>query len=238
MKDNSILLGPPGTVRHFVDEHDASDIEYVPGKGWVNEAGAPTDMSKSTVVRAIDVPESLYQKTVKHTGKEINAIAGYQLIPPDQENNTFNAPINAYAGLYAQNLKNLNAAAQAKQRDADAEKARSQANKAATAKRGTPAQFAQVESRKAAALAKAETAYEGSKLDEDGLARAKAAAQKTYEDEIKALNGSVAGPGKPGRATATPSTSTSTPKKGDTQTHAGFNYTFDGSQWIKGQAAQ
>ena len=94
MKDNGILTGPPGTVRHFVDLHNASDLEYVPGKGWVNEAGDPVDMSKSTVVRAIDVPESLYQKTIKHTGKEINTIAGYQLIPPDQEDKSFSAPIN------------------------------------------------------------------------------------------------------------------------------------------------
>ncbi|MGA8500903.1 MAG: hypothetical protein WB683_05100 [Candidatus Sulfotelmatobacter sp.] len=27
----------------------------------------------------------------------------------------------------------------------------------------------------------------------------------------------------------------SVPKKGDTQTHAGFSYTFDGKQWVKGQ---
>ena len=182
VKDNSILLGPPGTVRHFVDVHNASDIEYVPGKGWVNEAGDPVDLSKRTVVRVIDVPESLYQKTIKHTGKEINTIAGYQLIPPDQEGNTFNAPLNAYASLFAQNLKNANARAEANKRDADAAKANAQANKPATAKRGTPAQFAQVEAKKAAALAKAEKAYENDGNDA-ALATAKAGAQKvTTED--------------------------------------------------------
>ena len=212
VRDNSILLGPPGTVRHFVDEHSAGDIEYVPGKGWVNESGDPVDMSKSTVVRAIDVPENLYLKTIKHTGKEINTIAGYQLIPPDQEDNTFNAPLNAYAGLYVQHLKNANAEAQAKQRDADAEKAKAQANKAATVKRGTPAQFAQVEARKATALTKAETAFQKSLKDGDepsvarvDLDKAKSAAQKSYEDEVKALGGSVAGPAAKSKAAQTPS---------------------------------
>jgi hypothetical protein len=57
-------------------------------------------------VRAIDAPENLYQKTIKHTGKEINTIAGYQLIPPDQEDSTFNDPLNAYASLCAE-PKNL-----------------------------------------------------------------------------------------------------------------------------------
>jgi hypothetical protein len=208
MRDNSILMGPPGTVRHFVDEHDASDIQFVSGKGWVNESGDPVDMSKSTVVRAIDVPENLYQRTIKHTGREINVIAGYQLIPPDQEDSTFNAPLNSFAGLYVQHLKNANAEAQAKQRDADAEKAKAQANKAATAKRGTPAQFAGVEAKKAAALAKAETAFHASlkdgndsKVAEAAREAAKAEAQKSYEAQIKALGGSVAGPAaQPGTA--------------------------------------
>jgi hypothetical protein len=56
-------------------------------------------------VRAIDAPETLYQKTIKHTGKEINTIAGYQLIPPDQEDSTFNEPLNAYASLMRRTQK-------------------------------------------------------------------------------------------------------------------------------------
>ncbi len=231
MKNNSILQAPPGMVRHFVDVHDASDLEYVAGKGWVNEAGDPVDMSKSTTVRAIDVPENQFGKPVQKTGKELNTIAGYQLIPQEQEDNTFNVPINAVTGLYTQNLKNLNEQAQTKQRLAAAGKAASQATK-----RGTPAQFAQVEAKKAAALAKAETAYQKGDLDADELAKAKAAAQKTYNDEVTALGGSIAPAarpaGQPGRAAPA-----SAPKKGETQIHAGFNYTFNGSQWIKGQPA-
>lgn len=189
-EDQSILMGPPGTVRHFVDTHNASDLQYVEGKGWLNAAGDPVDLSKSTTVRAIDVPESLYRKRITHTGKEINAIAGYQLIPADQENKDFTAPLDAFSQLYAANLRNANQAAQAKERNAQANKANAQANKTNTVKRGTPAQFKDVEAKKAAALAKAEAAYEKDG-DEAALARAKAAAQKAYEDEIRALGGSV-----------------------------------------------
>jgi hypothetical protein len=201
MRDNSILMGPPGTVRHFVDEHSASDIEYVPGKGWVNEAGDPADMSKNTTVRAIDVPENLYQRTIKHTGKEINVIAGYQLIPPDQEDSTFNAPLNSFAGLYVQHLKNANAEAQAKQRDADAAKAKAQANKAATAKRGTPAQFKAVDVWHDAELKKAESDFKkdskdllggGPKAAAAALEAAKARIEKGYQQQIKDLGGSIA----------------------------------------------
>jgi hypothetical protein len=190
LKDPTILWGPPGTVRHFVDLHNASDIDYVDGKGWVDASGDPVDMSKTTVVRAYDVPENLYKKRIHHTGKELNTLAGYQLIPTEQEGNEFNMTLDAVTGLYAQNLKNLNAQAQAKQRAADAAKANAQANKAGTVKRGTPAQFAQVEAKKAQALAKAETAFENGGSIAD-LERAKAAAQKAYEDELQALGGSV-----------------------------------------------
>ena len=203
------MQGPPNTVRHFVDTHNASDLEYVEGKGWVNERGDPVDLSKSTTVKVIDVPENLYKTRIQHTGKELNTIAGYQLVPKEREDETFNAPLDAYAGLYASNLKNANTAAQAKQRDANAAKAASQAAKAAAAKRGTPAQFAQVEARKSTALAKAERAYENDG-DQAALATAKAGAQKAYEDEVVALGGTVtpAGQRQPGRAAPTPPTHT------------------------------
>ncbi len=149
------------------------------------------DLSKSTTVRVIDVPENLYRTRVHPTGKELNAIAGYQLIPKDQEDHTFNATLDAISGLYAQNLKNANQQAQAKQRDAAAAKAKSQANKTSTPKRGTPAQFAAVEAKKAAALAKAEKQFENDG-DTAALENAKAQAQKSYEDQVVALGGLVA----------------------------------------------
>jgi hypothetical protein len=189
-KDPSILQAPPNTVRHFIDTHNASDLEYVAGKGWVNQSGDPIDLSKSTTVRVIDVPESIYRIRLHPTGKEINAIAGYQLIPKDQEENIFNAPLDSLSGLYAQNLKNLNSEAQANQRNASAAKANAQANKATTPNRGTPVQFANVEAKKAAALAKAETAFEKDG-DDEKLAQAKTAAQSAYEAEVKSLGGSV-----------------------------------------------
>lgn len=189
IKDKSILMGPSGTVRHFIDTHSASDLEYVDGKGWVNASGDPVDLSKSTTIRAIDVPESLYRMRLQRTGKELNAIAGYQFIPKEQEDQTFNVPLNAVSDLYSQNLKNLNQQAQAKQRNAAANKSNAQAGKGTT-KRGTPAQFAAVEARKAQALAKAEAAFRNNGTQAE-LDEAKAAAQSAYEAQIKALGGSV-----------------------------------------------
>ena len=203
IRDPSILHGPSGTIRHFVDLHDASDLEYVDGKGWVNESGDLVDMSKKTMVKAYDVPDNSYGKPMQRTGKDINAIAGYQLIPKDQENNTYNVPLNAITGLYAQNLKNINQGAQAKQRDAAAAKAAAQAAKAAAAKRGTPAQFAQAEAKRSAAVAKALTAYQKGDLDKDGYADAVAEANDSYQKQFNLLNGqpSSAAPTKSGGAT-------------------------------------
>jgi hypothetical protein len=227
VKDPTILSTPNG-VRHFVDTHDASDLEYVDGKGWVNQSGDPVDLSKSTTVRVVDVPENLYRMRLTRTGKELNTIAGYQFVPKDKEDSTFNVPLDAVATLYGQNLKNANSAAQAKQREASAAKSNAQATKGNAPKRGTPAQFAAVEAKKAAALAKAEANYERDG-DQDVLQKAKTAAQNSYEAEIKALGGTVTQP---------PTTLPAGPKKGDTQIHAGFIYTFDGQKWVKGQPAQ
>jgi hypothetical protein len=190
-KDSSVLFGSPGTVRHFVDLHDAGDIEYVRGKGWLDASGNPANLTMTTMVKVVDVPENLYKVPIHKTGKDINALVGYQLIPKDQEDHVYTMPLDAVSNLYTTNLKNLNQKAQADQREAAANKAKG----AAAGKRGTPAQFRAVEKDKATALAKAETAYQKSdKPEKDALAdlnMAKGAAQKSYEDQVKALNGSI-----------------------------------------------
>jgi hypothetical protein len=190
-KDSSVLFGSPGTVRHFVDLHDAGDIEYVRGKGWLDASGNPANLTMTTMVKVVDVPENLYKVPIHKTGKDINTLVGYQLIPKDQEDHVYTMPLDAVSNLYTTNLRNQNQKAQADQREAAANKAKG----AAAGKRGTPAQFRAVEKDKATALAKAETAYQKSdKPEKDALAdlnMAKGAAQKSYEDQIMALNGSI-----------------------------------------------
>lgn len=192
VRDPSILRGPKGTVRHFVDLHDAGDLDYVPGRGWLNASGNPVDLGKSTTVKVYDVPENLYKQRFSRTGTELNTLAGYQLIPKNRENDSFDVTLDQVAALQTQNIKNLNAQAQAKQRTANANKSAGGATK-----RGTPAQFAAVESKKAAALSKAEAIYRKAAADGDENAvanreQAKVEAQRAYENEIKALGGSVA----------------------------------------------
>jgi hypothetical protein len=41
----------------------------------------------------------------------------------------------------------------------------------------------------------------------------------------------------PGRATPAPAPAPALPRKNDTQVHAGFTYTFNGTQWVKGKPA-
>jgi hypothetical protein len=201
-KDPSILFGSPGVTRHFVDLHDASDVEFIAGKGWVNaDTGEPAGMTEKTTVKVFDLPESLSKVRIQHTGTEVNTLATFPLVPKDQEDHLFSATADDWTKLNTNGLKNLNAKALAAQRDAAAAAALAKAHNAGKPKTGTPAQFRAVEKDKATALAKAETAYQKSEKPEaealDDLNRAKAAAQKSYEDQVKDLGGSITPGGKP-----------------------------------------
>ena len=228
-RDPSMLFGAPGTVRHFVDEHAAGDVQYVKGKGWVDESGESVNMTKNTAIKAYDVPESIYKTPIHKTGAEINTLVGYQLVPKDQEDHLFTMPLDAATNLYSTNLRNLNQKAQADQREGAAAASKAKANNAGKPKTGTPAQFRAVEKDKATALAKAETAYQKSDKPEaealDDLNRAKAAAQKSYEDQVKDLGGSVT-PGKPARPGAAPATPPRAQSKPSAQHKVGDSVTL------------
>jgi len=203
-KDSQVLFGSPGTVRHFVDLHNASDVEYVPGKGWVNDSGEPANMTANTIVKVYDVPESLYKTPIHHTGKELNTIVGYQLIPKDQEEHEFTMPLNAVADMYVQNLKNANQKAQADQREGAANKANTAAKKSNGPKPATQAQFDGAVVRKSKAIAAAQALYDksiGNDSDLAKLKKAQAAAQATYEEEIRTLKGTPGKGGAPPPAT-------------------------------------
>jgi hypothetical protein len=199
-KDPKILFGAPGTVRHFVDVNNASDVEYVEGKGWVNASGEPANMTKNTLVKVFDVPEDMFKKQLHHTGSEVNAIVGFPLVPEDQLDHDFSGTLDRWTNLYTTNLKNLNQKAQADQREGAAAKAKAQANNAGKPKQGTPGEFDRAIVARDAAIAKATAAYNDPanlrlyrKADE--LARVKAEAQATYEARVKQLKGAKGGQG-------------------------------------------
>jgi hypothetical protein len=195
-KDPKILFGAPGTVRHFVDVNNASDVEYVEGKGWVNASGEPANMTKSTLVKVFDVPEDMFKKQLHHTGSEVNAIVGFPLVPEDQLDHDFSGTLDRWTNLYSTNLKNLNQKAQADQREGAAAAAKAKANNAGKPKPATPVQFKTVEKDKATALAKAQAIFDksmGTDADVARLKNAKAAAQKAYEDQIRVLTGGANG---------------------------------------------
>jgi hypothetical protein len=196
--DPKILFGAPGTVRHFVDLHNASDVEYVEGTGWVNESGEPANLTKSAVVKVYDVPESIYKTPIHKTGADINTLVGYQLIPKDQEDHVFTMPLDSATNLYSTNLKNLNQKAQADQREGAAAASKAKANNAGKPKTGTPGEIDRALAAKNAAITKANAAYNDPanlrlyhKGDE--LARVIAEAQAGYDERVKALKGAKGG---------------------------------------------
>jgi hypothetical protein len=199
-KDPKVLFAPPGSVRHFVDIHNADDVEFVEGKGWVNASGEPANMTAKTVVKVLDVPESIYKTPIHKTGAEINTLVGYQLIPKDQEDHVFTMPLDAATNLYTTNLKNLNQKAQADQREGAAAASKAKANNAGGTKPATPGQFDKVAAARAASVAKAEAAYrDPANLrlyhNDQELARVKAEAQATYDDRVRTLKGGKGGQG-------------------------------------------
>ena len=64
--------------------------------------------------------------------------------------------------------------------------------------------------------------------------------QKREQDAIDEMHPRIRERVKPQTPAAQPKAQATTalPKKGETQVHAGFNYTFDGTQWVKGKPAQ
>lgn len=83
VKDPSILKGPQGFIRHFIDTTDSTDLTYN-GTNWVDAAGKPVNMTDQTTVKAIDVPVDAMKTKIPTTGKDINAAYGGKLVDPDK----------------------------------------------------------------------------------------------------------------------------------------------------------
>jgi hypothetical protein len=162
------------------------------------------NVTKNTTIKALDVPENLYKTPLHKTGKELNGIAGYQLIPKAQEDQEFIVPLDAVTNLYTTNLKNLNQKAQADQREGAANKSNTAAKKSGGPKPATQAQFDGAVVRKSKAIAAAQALYDksiGNDSDLAKLKKAQAAAQATYEEEIRTLKGTPGKGGAPPPAT-------------------------------------
>jgi len=84
VKDPSILKGPQGFVRHFIDTTDSSELDFN-GKNWVDASGDPVNMSDKTTVKAIDVPIDAMKTKVTTKGSAINAAYGGSLVDPGKE---------------------------------------------------------------------------------------------------------------------------------------------------------
>lgn len=84
VKDPSILKGPQGFVRHFIDTTDSSELDFN-GKNWVDASGDPVNMSDKTTVKAIDVPVDAMKTKVTTNGAAVNAAYGGKLVDPTKD---------------------------------------------------------------------------------------------------------------------------------------------------------
>ena len=181
--DPSILHGPDGCERHFISSTDLSELHHN-GESWVDDSGNPVNMGSNISIRAYDLPSRTFKSSIKVTGKKLielrPALAG--TIDPEK---SYTTTFDALSALHSLQVKEDAEAAMANNR-------RSLANQ----RDKNSKQATQIESKKAAALAKAEhnywTAINGGKDPDNALAElnsAKQAAQDGYENEIRAAGG-------------------------------------------------
>jgi hypothetical protein len=84
-KDQSIRQAPAGYQRLFVDLNDHSEMHYN-GLHWVDDAGAPVNMTDQTSVKVVDVPINNMTTKTPTTGAELNTLMqtpkGHDLFDP------------------------------------------------------------------------------------------------------------------------------------------------------------
>jgi hypothetical protein len=181
VKNPALMRSPtPDYNRVFVDVNDATQLHWN-GTTWTDDAGDPVNMSAHSTIRAYDLPTKTMRTGVMIAGRDLLQIRPELkgVISPDQ---SYSTTPEAVIALKTQGDKDAATRALAAERN----------NRAANAgaKRGTPAQFAAVEARKAEALSRAEKQYTKDG-DADALTAAKTQAQSAYEKEVTALGGSV-----------------------------------------------
>jgi hypothetical protein len=181
IQDPSIAKAPTGFQRHFFSTTDLSELHYDGGQ-WVDDSGNPINLGGRIDIKAYDMPTSTFKTPKDVKGSVINAARGQHIVNDDD---TYSVTPEAMSGLYTIGTKEKNETLRAN-KNSNAKKERDKLNRAMT----------QIESKKAAALAKAEHNYwvANSKGDAgalDELNTAKQQAQDAYEAEIKAAGGRV-----------------------------------------------
>jgi hypothetical protein len=185
-KDPSIARAPDGYQRHFISTTGGLSELHFDGDHWTDDSGNPVNMGGNISIRAYDLPTTTFKTPRRVSGKDVNAARRQKIVDP---NGTYMVSPEAMSGLYTLGAKDANE---------DARSAASNARAAKAAKDNKT--FTAIESRKAAALAKAENIYWTARnksadpqtpdpeLDAQ-LNEAKQNAQNAYEDEIRAAGG-------------------------------------------------
>jgi hypothetical protein len=182
--DPTIAHSPdPNQERHFISNTDLSDVHF-DGQSWRDDSGNDVSMGPRTTISAIDMPTNSMNSYEPVDGTVLDQLAHGQVVPDPNKKYSING-----SGLMA--IRNLGLKTAAEETRAAAQRARAnrtdQANKQST----------QIESKKAAALAKAEHDYwqniNSGKDESNALSQLNAAkqdAQDAYENEIRAAGGS------------------------------------------------
>lgn len=181
--DPSIAHSPgSNSERHFISNTDLSELHFN-GQSWVDDAGDEVAMGQRTSISAIDMPTNSLDSYEPVDGATLDKLGGGQIVPDPNKKYSINVH-----GLMA--IRTLGLKQEAEETRAAAQRTRAErANQ-------TNKQSTQIESKKAAALAKAEHDYwqniNSGKDEQNALSQLNAAkqdAQDAYENEIRAAGG-------------------------------------------------
>ena len=182
-QDSSIAHSPDtNSERHFISNTDLSEIDF-DGQSWRDESGNEIALGPRTTISAIDMPTNSMKTYAPVDGTVLNTLAHGQIVPDAGKKYSVN-------GLGLTAIRNLGLKAMAEDTRAAAQRTK------AARQEQTNKQFTQIESKKAAALARSEADYwrniNSGKDENNALSQLNAAkqdAQDAYENEIRAAGG-------------------------------------------------
>ena len=231
MTRNPDRFNPPaGVGRLLVKHYDFDGLGHDTKNGWTEKDGSPVDWNKRIAWSVYYVPRS-DSKPIAMSASEWTRLYGVQFPKGTDPNATFNVKaIAPLVGVATTNRKQT--------REDDNQDFKQQHDALASTIASSRTNVTQLESEKRELLRQG---YSESDAEVKEIAGKIEAEQKRETDAIAEMHPRIRQRvTKQTQQTPTPkpapsTPSSATPKKGDTQSHAGFDYTFDGTNWIKGK---
>ncbi len=106
-----VMQAGDGMHRLLFSKIDTTDLHNVNGR-WVDAKGKDVDLDDRTSYSLVDVPVSLFGKSIPLTAGTINDVTGHQLVKASSPDKTFSTTLGNMFALGLKNIEDLNKARQ------------------------------------------------------------------------------------------------------------------------------